>query len=588
MDAALDIIMTAARWALPALALWLLLRCVRSMLSERYEPEIWAYLEGADGTRAALKHWECIVGRSRSCDVVLNRPEVARVHAAIERTDRGGWRLRDLSGTGETGNGALRDEGAGLSVADGDTLFFGPEALTFHDLTEEQRALDEQQREKPGQNISQGATLLLLTVFQALLALQYTAVLSGEQLLTAVLGFGVLMAMEWCCYLILRAADRRGFEVETLAFFLCTLGAAVTASSAPDEMVKQIILLLAGFFVYLLLGWWLRDLRRTVALRWPLAVAALGLLALNVAAGDVRNGAANWLSFGGFTLQPSEFVKVMYVFVGAASLDRLFRRRNLFFFIAFSAVCVGALALMGDFGTALVFFLTFLVISFMRSGSFATVFLAVAGAALAGFLVLTVKPYIAQRFAAWGHVWEDPYGAGWQQTRALSAAASGGLTGVGAGRGWLHTIFAADTDMVFCLLCEELGLITALCAALAIVAAAFFAVRTAARGRSAYYVIAACAAAVMMTVQMALNIFGSTDILPFTGVTFPFVSRGGSSLISCWALLAFIKAADTRPAASAFVKRSARRQALDWAYSERGGTDDEPDEGNAEEEVPEA
>ena len=124
MDAALDIIMTAARWALPALALWLLLRCVRSMLSERYEPEIWAYLEGADGTRAALKHWECIVGRSRSCDVVLNRPEVARVHAAIERTDRGGWRLRDLSGTGETGNGALRDEGAGLSVADGDTLFF--------------------------------------------------------------------------------------------------------------------------------------------------------------------------------------------------------------------------------------------------------------------------------------------------------------------------------------------------------------------------------------------------------------------------------------------------------------------------------
>ena len=302
----------------------------------------------------------------------------------------------------------------------------------------------------------------------------------------------------------------------------------------------------------------------------------------------MRNGAANWLSFGGFTLQPSEFVKVMYVFVGAASLDRLFRRRNLFFFIAFSAVCVGALALMGDFGTALVFFLTFLVISFMRSGSFATVFLAVAGAALAGFLVLTVKPYIAQRFAAWGHVWEDPYGAGWQQTRALSAAASGGLTGVGAGRGWLHTIFAADTDMVFCLLCEELGLITALCAALAIVAAAFFAVRTAARGRSAYYVIAACAAAVMMTVQMALNIFGSTDILPFTGVTFPFVSRGGSSLISCWALLAFIKAADTRPAASAFVKRSARRQALDWAYSERGGTDDEPDEGNAEEEVPEA
>lgn len=70
-------------------------------------------------------------------------------------------------------------------------------------------------------------------------------------------------------------------------------------------------------------------------------------------------------------------------------------------FIVFSAVCVGALALMGDFGTALVFFCCFLVISFMRSGSFATVFLALSGAGLAGMLVLTVKPYVAQRFANW-------------------------------------------------------------------------------------------------------------------------------------------------------------------------------------------
>ena len=175
---------------------------------------------------------------------------------------------------------------------------------------------------------------------------------------------------------------------------------------------------------------------------------ALGFLALNLIAGETTNGATNWLSIGGITLQPSEFVKVAYIYTGAATLDRLFRGRNLFLFIAFSAICVGALALMGDFGTALIFFVTFLVISFMRSGSFATVFLAVAGAALGVMLVLTVKPYIAQRFAAWGHIWEDPLGAGWQQTRGLSAAASGGLFGIGAGQGWLKDIFAADTDMV--------------------------------------------------------------------------------------------------------------------------------------------
>ena len=555
MDALTAWALAASKWILPVLALWLLGRCVRSMLRERCEPEIWGYLEAPDGSRAALKHWECIIGRSKSCDVVVDRPAVARTHAVLLRGDRGSWTLYDLRTAGGTQVGALRDEGGGLAVRDGDTLFFADVGMTFHDLNDAQTEENETARTAPGRRVSQGVTLLILTVFQALVALQFTAVLTDRPRLDAVLGFAALAALEWCLYLSMRAVDLSGFEPETLAFFLCTLGLSVCATSAPEGMLKQLVLLFAGIALYLFLGWWLRDLRRTKAVRWLLAAAALGFLALNVVAGTVSYGAMNWLSIGGVTLQPSEFVKVAYVYVGAATLDRLFRHRNLFLFIAFSAICVGALALMGDFGTALIFFATFLVISFLRSGNFATLALALAGAAFAVFLILTVKPYIAQRFAAWGHVWDDPYGAGWQQTRALSAAASGGLTGVGAGRGWLHTIFAADTDLVFCLLCEEFGLIVALTAVLALVVIAFFAVRSAEAGRSSYYVIAACAAASMMLVQLALNVFGSTDLLPFTGVTFPFVSRGGSSLISCWAMLAFLKAADTRRDASFSVRR---------------------------------
>ena len=83
---------------------------------------------------------------------------------------------------------------------------------------------------------------------------------------------------------------------------------------------------------------------------------------------------------------------------------------------------------------------------------------------------------------------------------------------------------------------------------------AFFTVRSARHGRSAYYAIAACAAMSMLLVQLALNVFGSLDILPFTGVTFPFVSRGGSSLLSCWLLMAFIKSADNRQNASFAVR----------------------------------
>ena len=276
---------------------------------------------------------------------------------------------------------------------------------------------------------------------------------------------------------------------------------------------------------------------------------------------------------------PEREIKILNLFgyTGAATLDRLFARRNLFVFIVFSAICVIALALIGDFGTAVIFFATFLVISFMRSGSFATVFLAVSGAAMAGFLVISVKPYIADRFSAWGHVWEDVWDKGYQQTHALSAAASGGLFGKGAGSGWLKDIFAAETDMVFGVVSEELGLIIAVLAMFAVIALALFAVRNAAQGRSTFYVIAGCAAVSLMMVQMGLNVFGSLDILPFTGVTFPFVSKGGTSLISCWMLLAFVKATDTRRDASFVVSRDnapRRRDEDDEDYEDYDGEDD--------------
>ena len=150
------------------------------------------------------------------------------------------------------------------------------------------------------------------------------------------------------------------------------------------------------------------------------------------------------------------------------------------------------------------------------------------------------------------------YDTGYQQTRALSAAASGGLFGKGAGAGWLKDVFAANTDMVFAMICEELGLIIAICMVLAILVLALFAVRSARQGRSSYYAIAACATMSMLLTQLALNVFGSLDLLPFTGVTFPFVSRGGSSLLSCWMLMAFLKGADNRRDASFAVRPGGR------------------------------
>ena len=204
------------------------------------------------------------------------------------------------------------------------------------------------------------------------------------------------------------------------------------------------------------------------------------------------------------SLQPSEIAKVCYIFAGSATLDRLFRKKNLGLFMALTLICLGCLALMNDFGAAAIFFVTFIVIAFLRSGDWATLALICGGCGAGGLVLLSVKPHVLKRFASWGHIWEDVYGAGFQQTHSLTAAASGGLVGVGAGNGWLG-VTAADTDMVFCKVCEEWGLIIAVLAVLCIVTLAVFAVRACRAGRSSFYTIAACAATSLMVFQTCLK-----------------------------------------------------------------------------------
>ena len=553
------VIVSLISYILPLFALIVLIRCMRSMLSSKSQTEIWGYIHKDEGV-ALINHWENLIGRSRSADICLPYDTVSRVHAVLIRSPKGVWRIFDIFSKGGVWVNGDKVQSTGSVVKDGDVLNLAGNSVRFRDISEKQRDAIEARRTMSWKKVHPAVTLMFLSIFQALLLIENCVNAESEYLAGIGLGFVLLILLEWFCYFAMRSIRRTGFEVETIAFFLSTIGLSVIATSVPSEMFRQMIIVFAGVVSFFLLGAWLRDLDRTKTMRLPAAVGAVLLLAAVLVLGREQYGAKNWIFIGSMSLQPSEFVKVAYIYVGAATLDRLFSTKNLIVFIGFSAVCVMALALMSDFGTALIFFVTFLVISFMRSGSIATVALAVTGAGMAGFLMLRMKAHVARRFAAWGHVWEDVYDTGYQQTHALSAGASGGLFGKGAGNGWLKDGFAANTDTVFSLVCEELGLIIAICAVLAIVSLAFFAVRNAAQGRSAYYSIAACATASMFLIQLALNVFGSVDILPFTGVTFPFVSRGGTSVLSCWMLLAFIKAGDTRKGASFVVKAPDAKQ----------------------------
>lgn len=394
--------------------------------------------------------------------------------------------------------------------------------------------------------INNFALLMVLSVFQ-LLSGTAAAGGTGTFEVKVLLCTLALIVLEWLYVSVFYfAMHRRNFELEFIAFFLSGVGIAVIGSIKPDDAFKQLLMLIAGVIGFIVLVYLMGDVDLCMRLRLPVAVAAILLLIVNIAIAKVTHGARNWITIFGVTFQPSEFVKVAFIFVGAATLEKIQTSKNLYAFIAFSLVCVGALIVIKDFGTALIFFVTFLIIAFMNSGDIKTIFLALASAAMGGFIVIKYKSYVTARFSVYRHVWEHYNDSGYQQTRVLVGLASGGLLGLGIGAGTTRGVWARTTDLIFGVICEEWGFLFGLLLVLSFVAIAVSALVNSIAARSTFYSIAAVAAAGLLLFQTALNIFGITDVLPLTGVTLPFVSQGGSSMISCWAVLAFIKASDVR------------------------------------------
>ncbi|MGI5875030.1 MAG: FtsW/RodA/SpoVE family cell cycle protein [Bacillota bacterium] len=555
---------TIFRWVFPLLALALLLKVIRSLLQAENPAEKWATLRLPNGSELPLTHWENVLGRAKSCDLIVPLASVSRNHGTLVRDEEGVWYYNDLgSKSGSFINGKPVTEKTPISFVD--TLTVGGADLKLMPVPAAERRQNIRRRLFFSRPESPWSSLLLLTFFQFFAALQFIVAYGEDCPAGAPLSLLCLAALMWVYYFAMRGLKRVAFEMETIAFFLTTLGFCVCATAARDHLLTEFAALVLGLALFVTLSWFLRDLDRCKKARLPLIALGVAALALNLVLGQVTYGARNWISFGGFSVQPSELVKLVFVFAGAATLDELFQKGNLTVYVIFSAVCFGALGIMGDFGTALIFFTTFVVISFLRSGDFSKLILILGVAAAAGFMILRFRPVVAGRFAAWGHVWEYASTAGYQQTRTMSAAASGGLVGVGGGNGWLHNVAASETDLVFGVLAEEWGLLIAVLAVVCIVTLGVFAVKSISSGRSAFYTIAACAGTTFFVMQTILNVMGSVDLLPLTGVTFPFVSVGGTSMVVSWGILAFLKAADTRQNASLAVSVKQRK--------EKGGAD---------------
>ena len=532
------------------LAAYILLIAIVSLLTTRATPEIWGYYMVEDGGNFPITHWENVIGRSRSADINIPLTTVSNNHALLIRRDEDKWMIKDLgSKNGTKVNGYALDPQKRYIINPGDQIDMGGVIATITPPSIEETRNNRYMRRLDKEPVHPWKILLAITVFQILTIVQLVLGMGGDITGMAILPIVLLSAMMWAYVMFFHATGRRGFEMEMIAFFLSTINLAVTASSDPGAVLKEFIAIVIGLGLMIFISIYMQDLGRTRRVKPVLIGLSVAALLINLIFGTAQYGATNWIRIGdSLSVQPSEIVKLAFILIGTGTLEELYDRKNTLIYAGFSFFCLGCLALMSDFGTALIFFATYLVVSFLRSGDISRFALTGVAAGAMGLIILRFKPYIASRFDAWGHVWEPEFmdDLGYQQTRTMAFGSGGGLLGLGAGNGSLKYVGASNTDLVFGFVMEEWGFIIAVLLVLCIATLSVFAVMHIVAGRSTFYTILACSAATMFLVQTMLNVFGAVDLFPLTGVTFPFVSTGGTSLLTSWAMLAYFKAADMR------------------------------------------
>ena len=544
-----DIGVVGLRILMPLYAIFIVYQCYAAMRRRRRpEKPLVTLMNTATMEKIPVVFWENTIGRKRSNDIVVEDAAVSRTHAVLLRRSEG-WFISDAESVHGTYVNGEKTQGRKQVFID-DVIRVGNTEYRFLRGDEYNEELRESwffknPSQKPA--IKAWKLMLMITLFHLFMTVEAMFWNAGTNTFSPLLLFGAIAVVEWgffsVSYFVLK---RVTFELEALALFLSGIGAILLIRQEERSAYMQLAATVVGFVIFCIIIKLIEDPDRIYRFRLALMIFAVLLLGTSILFGKVTNGAANWIYIGIFSFQPSELVKVIYIIIGAGTLDKLNTKKDLFIFIGFSVVCVGLLAIMRDLGTALIFFITFLLIAFMRSGDFKTIILAVAAAVFGATFAIRFMPYVADRFKAYRNVWKYAQAEGYQQTHVLTFIASGGLFGVGIGNGFLKQVAASESDLVFGLVAEEMGIIVAITLALAVALLVVYARAITTRSRSTFYSISACCAAGLLVVQLTLNIFGATDLLPLTGVTFPFISSGGSSIISCWGLLAFIKAADER------------------------------------------
>ena len=343
-----------------------------------------------------------------------------------------------------------------------------------------------------------------------------------------------------------------------MAALLNGLGYVVIAGLDEELAAAQATWTAIGILAFVGTLWLVKRPRDLVRYRYTFAVVGLGLLLLPLLPGIGRNinGSRIWVDLGFFNFQPGEIAKVVLAIFFAAYLAdqrelistsvwkvgplRLPDPKYLGPVLIAWAVTLVVMVYQRDLGSSLLFFALFLVMVWVATGR--TSFLAIgAGLFAAGaWFAWRTFGHVQRRVDIWLDPWKDPADSGYQVIQGLFAMAFGGVTGTGLGLGGDVRIPASENDFIFAVIAEELGLLGGALVIMAYLLMVGSGLRIASRADHAFDKLLATGLTVLLGIQAFIIIAGVVRLLPLTGVTLPFVSYGGSSLVVNYVLLALL------------------------------------------------
>lgn len=313
---------------------------------------------------------------------------------------------------------------------------------------------------------------------------------------------------------------------------LLSVGFVVLTRLSYNKALKQFFIVAVSAVVAMAVPWVISKLRFLRDLKWLYALLGIGMLSVVLVLGAVTNGSKLSYSIGGITFQPSEFVKIIFVFYLAAALWKNHDLGAICLSAIFAGLHVMILVLSKDLGSALIFFAVYICLVYIASGRVRYFFTGLLGGGLAACMAYGLFDHVKVRVQAWKDPWSVIDSQGYQITQSLFAVSTGGFWGRGLFQGNPGTIPYVEEDFVFSAIAEELGIVVGICILLIALNCFVLLMKLSMEIKDKFYQLLAAGIGIVYLFQVFLTIGGGTKFIPMTGVTLPFISYGGSSILT--------------------------------------------------------